>query len=199
LSPLKFTQLILHYLPSELGNLPNLTYLSLNGNNLTGEIPNSLGNLANIYYVVIEHNALYTHDSTLLTFLNNKGPGWTNSQTIAPEDVTVSEVGTSSVLLQWTPIAYTEDTGGYRIYYGTVPGGPSPGKPYGLFGTTDNKSASQMEITGLEAETIYYFVIQAWTDPNRGNKNTVYSDYSRETSVNPFPWELFYPVFIGKN
>ena len=38
-------------IPSEIGNLTNLTYLNLGGNQLTGEIPPEIGNLTNLEYL----------------------------------------------------------------------------------------------------------------------------------------------------
>ncbi|ORX34885.1 L domain-like protein [Piromyces finnis] len=40
-------------IPSELGNLTNLTYLSIKGENLRGSIPPELGNLTNLEYLYL--------------------------------------------------------------------------------------------------------------------------------------------------
>jgi hypothetical protein len=45
-------------IPPELGNLVNLQYLSLNGDELTGSIPPELGNLANLQYLSLNGNQL---------------------------------------------------------------------------------------------------------------------------------------------
>ena len=45
-------------IPSELGNLINLTELSLGGNQLTGEIPSELGNLTNLSVLRLFYNNL---------------------------------------------------------------------------------------------------------------------------------------------
>ena len=45
-------------IPSELGNLSNLTTLFLNGNQLTGSIPSELGNLANLRELFLYDNEL---------------------------------------------------------------------------------------------------------------------------------------------
>ena len=45
-------------IPSEIGNLTNLTYLNLGGNQLTGEIPSEIGNLTNITYLNLGSNQL---------------------------------------------------------------------------------------------------------------------------------------------
>jgi hypothetical protein len=123
----------------------------------------------------IGYNALYADDGTLQTFLDSKDPDWEDTQTIPPTDVSAASVSPSSINVTWTPIAYTGDFGGYRVLYGTNSGGP-----YTLFGTTANKSASEMEGTGLTPDTTYYFVVQTRTEPHGGNLNTVDSEYSSE-------------------
>ena len=45
-------------IPSELGNLANLTWLWLGGNSLSGEIPSELGNLANLTRLDLSNNSL---------------------------------------------------------------------------------------------------------------------------------------------
>ena len=45
-------------IPAELGNLSNLTGLGLGGNQLTGAIPSRLGNLSNLAYLRLNHNQL---------------------------------------------------------------------------------------------------------------------------------------------
>jgi hypothetical protein len=45
-------------IPSEIGNLTNLTYLSLKGNQLSGSIPPYIGNLTNLTYLNLQSNQL---------------------------------------------------------------------------------------------------------------------------------------------
>lgn len=45
-------------IPSELGNLPDLTHLILAGNQLTGEIPEALGNLVKLTHMDLADNRL---------------------------------------------------------------------------------------------------------------------------------------------
>ena len=45
-------------LPTELGNLSNLTYLSLGSNSLSGSLPTELGNLSNLTYLSLGSNSL---------------------------------------------------------------------------------------------------------------------------------------------
>ena len=45
-------------IPSEIGNLTNLTYLNLNYNHLTGSIPSEIGNLTNLTNLSLSSNQL---------------------------------------------------------------------------------------------------------------------------------------------
>ena len=45
-------------IPSEIGNLTNLTYLNLNNNELTGQIPSEIGNLTNLIHLYLSFNQL---------------------------------------------------------------------------------------------------------------------------------------------
>ena len=43
-------------IPSEIGNLVNLTYLNLWGNQISGEIPFEIGNLINLSILLLDNN-----------------------------------------------------------------------------------------------------------------------------------------------
>jgi Leucine-rich repeat (LRR) protein len=163
-------------IPAELGNLTNLVQLKINANRLSGTIPVSLTGLTALSVTDIGHNALHTDDAALRAFLDSKDPDWENTQTYAPTELAVEMVSDTSVKLSWTLITFTTGTGGYRVFYRTAPGGS-----YTLFGTTADKTVSQMEITGLVPDTTYYFVTQ--THSNQYNQNYVDSEYSREVSI----------------
>jgi hypothetical protein len=124
------------------------------------------------------YNALFTNDTSLRDFLNSKQKGgdWEGTQTIAPTDVRADSLSGDSIKVSWTPIRFTEFSGSYQVFYSTSSGGP-----YTLFGTTDDKKASFLAVTGLKPGTTYYFVIQTVTYPHDRNNNTVTSDYSAET------------------
>jgi Leucine-rich repeat (LRR) protein len=101
-------------IPNELGNLTNLIYLGLYGNRMKGNIPNSFLNLQSAE-IKVRYNALYTDNDTLQTFLDQSEAGWQESQTVAPLNVAVSTVSDTSVQLSWSPILYTQNSGGYRV------------------------------------------------------------------------------------
>ena len=170
-------------IPSELGSLTALQSLTLHANRLTGSIPTTLQNLTNVAAgsLDIRWNGLYTDNAALRTFLNARQTGgdWESSQTIAPDNTAAAATGYNSIRVTWDPIVFTGYTGGYRVLYGTISGGP-----YTYFGITANKTVGQMDVTGLAEGTTYYFVVQTRTDPHEYNtRNTVDSDYSEEVSA----------------
>jgi hypothetical protein len=126
----------------------------------------------------IDYNGLYTNDSTLRTFLNSKDSDWEDTQTTAPSGLSALAVSNSSISVSWTPIKYTGDSGGYRVYYSTTSGGP-----WTYSGMTADKNAASYDITGLSAGTTYYVVIKTQTNPHYNNENTVVSEYSEEASA----------------
>ena len=166
-------------IPPQLGNLSAVTYMDLSSNMLAGAIPVSFLNLSSLVDngLTIRYNALYTSDASLVAFLNVKSEQWSSFQTLAPANIEVRTLGSTSVQLTWTPITYTADTGAYRVLYGTASGGP-----YALYGLTTDKTVTSMDVTGLTPSTTYYFVMETVTFPHADNQNSVYSGQSAEVS-----------------
>jgi hypothetical protein len=131
-----------------------------------------------IFFTNIGYNGLYTNDDTLRTFLNSKDPDWEKTQTIAPANVSAAAISTSSIRVAWTPITYTGDTGGYKVYYSMIPGGPLT-----YSGMTADKSVSSYDVTDLCPGTIYYLLVKTQTNPHLHNENTIVSEYSEEVSA----------------
>ncbi len=76
-------------IPASLGSLERLSYLYLNDNKLCGTIPPSLVDLGRIT-LALDNNHLIATDPTLITWLNEKAPGWEKAQTpLASCDSTV--------------------------------------------------------------------------------------------------------------
>jgi len=169
-------------IPSQLGNLVELTSLELGSNRFSGSIPIEVVNLVNLEDANIRHNALFSNDSDLITFLELKDPDWAATQTIAPGNVAATPVNSTTVNLTWDAIPYTGATGGYRVFVGTASGGP-----YMLFQQTADKTVTSMPVTGLNPGTPYYFMIQTRTDANDYNKNIVDSEYSAEATTTTIP------------
>jgi len=169
----------------------------LNSNRLGGNIPSKITEGFNQEPEIsanrsdFRRNALYTDDETVRIFLNDKQNGgeWERYQTVAPIGVTAQAISADSVKVSWRLIAYNFDPGSYNVLYSQT-----PGPPYIWFGATKDKTERDMEVTGLEQLTRYYFVVQTQTDPiprpndsldylYKYNENLVKSECSAEVSA----------------
>ncbi|MGV8040690.1 MAG: S-layer homology domain-containing protein [Thermoanaerobaculaceae bacterium] len=120
-------------------------------------------------------NAHYTSDASLRASLNSKqyGDDWEGTQTVAPAGAATGAPTFASLTVQWSPIAYTADPGGYRIW--ARPGASGPCQAVGM---TVDKSASSLVVTGLAPASTNSFQVQTVTNPHTGNTNTVSSELS---------------------
>lgn len=187
-------------IPAELGNFPYLCTLDLSSNLLQGEVPENITNLNHLNtldedcvaetnsHLGLSFNMLKADNQTTATFLTQKAPDWSQTQTVPPTNlsVSVSPVGNTSALLNWTPIPYTGDNGYYIVYSATTPGGP-----YTQVGTTANKSASSFQTSTLLLGHSYYFVIRTYTPLHGEQQNSLLSPISSEVSLTtPSPTQL---------
>jgi len=159
-------------IPSELGSLTALQALQLRSNALDGPVPMSLTALASLHSLDIRWNALDASDPTLAAFLDALAPGWQNTQTVPPTRLATTATTATSVTVTWRPIAYTADTGGYRVCYSP---GASGDEVTCQTETTPSKSSLQAVVTGLEPATAYSFVVLTETAPHADNANRVVS------------------------
>jgi subtilisin family serine protease/Leucine-rich repeat (LRR) protein len=167
-------------IPSELGNLVGLSYLHIENNALEGEVPASIVNLTNLgsYYVDFGYNKLITTDPAVISFLNSKDPDWAATQTVPPTGLAVGEVSSHSVEVTWTPILYTADGGYYEVGYSETPGGL-----YASGCVTASKTVAGCVVTGLQADTTYYYVARTYTPAHGYQQNELWSSYSSEVSA----------------
>ncbi len=205
-------------IPPELGNLTNIQNLSLHYNSLTGGIPPELANLSNLEHLWLSQNALsgelpsflaappeeinlsynclYSSDPTILAAMENKHSNmFMSTQTAPPENVSAEVVesggsGENRVLVSWDPISYTDDEGGYRVFYKqTTPPTeeyPSPAESasdYHYAGMTYDKEDSSFIVSNLEPGTDYTFRVNAVTWSHNNNKNDLQSPESNADSV----------------
>ncbi len=103
-------------------------------------------------------------------------PDWQYTQTVPPAGVGASVLGSGSVVVSWTPIAYTSDAGYYEVGISQTSGGPYT---FSAQNQTLTKSDSHLTVTGL-APGMNYFVVQTVTLANSNNQNTVTSLPSSE-------------------
>ena len=165
-------------IPAELGRLTSLQALVLNGNQLTGTIPSSLADLTQLMQgpFNLSYNGLSASDPTLVAFLASRCPGWDQTQTVAPTNVTAT--GTSTLMVSWTPIPYTGDPGYYEVGVSATPGGPY------AFYRTSSKSASSLSVPGLLYGRPQYVAVRTVTLANSNNQSDVISTLSAEVMPN---------------
>lgn len=91
-----------------------------------------------------------------------------------PRDITNLTASTptvaNSIPLSWSPVAQLQAPGSYEVFYGTST------TPTTLFGIT---SSNSITVTGLQANTLYYFRILPWT---ASNARGYYGNYSNVAS-----------------
>ncbi len=158
----------------DLSALTELMNLNLSNNRLSGDIPSSLTALSSLAVLDVGYNRLTASDPQLIDFLNKKNRKWADTQTIPPENLNAAPLSTSSVKISWSPIRYVGDGGYYRIKYGNTSGGP-----YTDAWTTNNKSATDYEVTGLSLGT-YYFVAETFTPAHDPQQSDLTSELSEE-------------------
>ncbi|MCP4213769.1 MAG: hypothetical protein GY765_03885, partial [bacterium] len=168
-------------MPSEIGNLVNVVQCKLQGNALSGPIPTTITNCTKLLSIGLDinWNCLSTADETVRSFVDSRHfTNWENTQTIAPSDIYAGEEAGESVKISWTPIAYQSDGGGYRVLYSTT-----SGSGYLEAGITADKSIDNYTVTGLTADTDYYFVVETETPAHSNNGSIVVSEESAEVTA----------------
>jgi hypothetical protein len=164
--------------PPEIGNLTGLRSLRLHGNHLRSEIPTQLTNLTNLTSLNpldLRWNALYTTNPTVQVFLDANQPGWNNTQSVAPINVSTVGLGATSILVSWSPVSHVADPGGYEIHTNGSSGGP-----YGFLSTVAERDVPGFPVSGLVPFCRYYSVVKTYTDPDAKTQNRVVSDPSVE-------------------
>ena len=180
------------------GHIPQ--YIYLNNNQLSGSLPASLGSMVgselflhsnqlsgaippewiNIWVydgtgLDLRWNALHSDDPAIIAQLNvdQIGGDWQSSQTIAPENPSISSTADHTVWLGWDAASSTPGTGGYVLYFKET---TSP--DWLLNGTATLKTTVTFPVTGLDPGTQYDFAVATYTDPHSNNRDRVISDPS---------------------
>jgi hypothetical protein len=160
-------------LPAELGDLITLRWLYLDSNRLAGPIPTEIGSLPGLTGLDLRWNACYSDDPTLVAYLSSKqlGGDWQSTQTVAPEGLTVASVADRTIWIEWMPIAYSGDTGGYEVSSEHVVTTVTASG-----GHTSTKSVTTFPVTGLQPGESYDLTVRTFTRPHAHNQNLVQSD-----------------------
>ncbi len=187
-------------IPPQIGNLASLQYLSLDVNRFTGTIPREIGNLSKLLSLDLslnalsgpipeevklltaleagqsdfDYNALYTSDASVAAFVDSKqyDGDFRGSQTVTPANLRVVSATDRSIVAAWTPIAFVDGDGGYRLTATPVGGSAR------VVTTTSSKEVDSAVIRGLQASTTYSITIAALSHPNGWQKNLVVSEES---------------------
>jgi len=174
-------------LPKQLGQLSKLQKLDLSNNRLVGEIPLTFLNLARLTGLWIYDNGLYTHNKSLIEFLNRLNDGWELTQTVAPEGLSALGIDTSAITITWKPILYSQNIGGYLVYCSTISGGP-----WAYAGMTPGTESASYTVSGLRPGTTYFFIVKTQSGMDTISFNTVTSESSKEvyaTTLDASPGE----------
>ncbi|HEU5013721.1 MAG TPA: Ig-like domain-containing protein [Roseiflexaceae bacterium] len=164
-------------LPAQLGYLSSLQSLNLNSNMLRGDISTLITHLTNLISLNLSYNALNPTDSGVRDFLTAHQANWAATQTVPPTNIHAVVQSATSVLLTWTPIAYTGDGG----YYEVLSSDPFTGLK-SLAKTTD-KLATSITVTGLTNGQTYPLVVRSVTPKHGTQQNDVTSDPSDPINV----------------
>lgn len=169
-------------IPESLGQLASLVELDFSANSLSGEIPNELLGLTQLSVVGLRWNAVFTANRRLTEFLNarSRDGAFELTQTVAPvgTTLTASPAGAASILLEWRPIVYTNNEGGYQISMALNPSGP-----FTVIGEAPAKVVSSFLVTDLQPGAIYHFRLESFTLAHAANQNVVLSQPSRAVST----------------
>jgi hypothetical protein len=101
-----------------------------------------------------------------------------------PSNLKAAVLSGRTVRLSWQPILYVTDGGSYEVSYRTS------GGSWTVAGSTPNKSAVSLTVTGLAPRTSYEFRVRTFTPahntPPGFQQNALWSDYTVTTAQ--MPW-----------
>jgi hypothetical protein len=169
-------------LPDALGNLSSLREFYLAGNKLRGSVPQSLLQLETLATIDLRWNALDASDPDLIVFLDSHSPDsdFLSTQTLPPTRITTERIGEKlqGLHIEWEPIRYVANEGGYRIYEAH-----SETSPTSLLPVILSKGANFLGIipNSESGDPIadHLIAIESFTLPHAANDNEVVSTRSQ--------------------
>jgi hypothetical protein len=173
-----------------------LSRLTLNSNQLSGDIPIELGDLPlrDVNGLDLQWNALHSDNPTLIAFLDAKHKtdvDWQSTQTIAPENLTVDSVGDHTAWLSWDAVSYQSDPGGYSVF-----SAPTGSGVWTTGGWTETKTDTTYPVIGLTPGTVYDLAVVSYTDPHADNLNLVHSDFSLQVMATTSSGGCAQPIIV---
>lgn len=165
-------------LPGQLALFPLLTRLQLANNRLTGSVPMAICELVDtVQSADFAYNQLYAANERVAQCLGRLQLGWLETQTIAPPDLRLNQVLTSSLELTWTPIPYSAGVGHYEISYAPVlTVGTSVS--YTVHGITADKRAAGYTLDGLTPGQNYRIRIRTYSPATAEQLAEQHSNYA---------------------
>lgn len=161
-------------IPASLGTLTNVTYIDLSSNRLSGNIPGSLATSDwNLHTFLIYDNMLSVDkkDTVLTSWLAsvaNVAGDWSNSQTIPPANIDISQTSDTSVHITWKSVNYVLRAGYYEVGYRKF-----LEKDLVYLPVSGDKSSTEFDINNLEPGITYLFTVRTVTLDPAGELNFV--------------------------
>jgi Leucine-rich repeat (LRR) protein len=169
-------------IPKEIGRLTNLQFLDLSWSGFVGPVPVEITQLTSLQASSSDfsYNGLFTDDAAVRDFMNRKhhDGNWQGTQTVKPTNVRVAAVSDRSATIEWTPIEYTYDPGGYQVIASKTPGGAPA-----VIATTSGKDLNSIVVRNLEPSTTYHFTVATVTHPHDIQENLIVSDRTASVST----------------
>jgi hypothetical protein len=167
-------------IPEDIGQLSSLRFFCLAGNKFSGQLTSKLLNCRMLEGVDLRYNGVEASDPVLAQLISDlqvEGEDWALNQTLPPTKLEGKGATSTSVMLSWTPIAFSDSPGYYEIY------GAPMRQPNTLLARTASKTDASVWVAGLVPGTTYTFVIRSVSLPHEGNKNTLVSLFSERVAV----------------
>ncbi len=163
-------------LPPEIGGLGALTHLLIDGNRLRGRVPAPLCLLRdNLIETDLGYNALETFNTRIRQCLNQLDPDWAQTQTAPPRRISATAITSDSIQLNWQPIPYIGDGGGYVVSYADELTGT-----YTVHGQTADKNATGYLLNNLPPGKTVFVQVRSVTPAHAANPDMLRSE--------PAPW-----------
>jgi Leucine-rich repeat (LRR) protein len=155
-------------IPKEIGSFKG-KILDLSSNQLQDLLPVEMSGLPKTLALDLRWNAILPIPATeeykaLIDLMAILEPDYLATQTLPPGNLMATALSASSIEVQWDPVSYTSDPGGYQVLYSRNPLGP-----YSLAGTIVGKNNSNFTVINLLPSAWYYFIVESFTDPHIAN------------------------------
>ncbi|RME63643.1 MAG: hypothetical protein D6790_04385 [Caldilineae bacterium] len=171
-------------MPRAIAGLSRLSILLLDNNRLEGPVPRAVCNLTtSITRADFGYNLLYSRSRQIRQCLRALDPDWQATQTLPPQNLTVSAITSRTILLTWTPISYTADGGYYEVGLSTT----GLANSYQEHGRTPDKLAASYLVTGLLPGRTYYLRVRTVTPAHDSQPDDLTSRAASAVAVTEAP------------